>query len=232
MKKNERGESDEVLTIYTKDFGRLEILAKAVRKIKSKLRAGADLFYLSEIEFIQGKGRKTLTDAVLIEKFANIGKDLKKLKVAHKIAEVFDELVRGQERDENLWNLLDETFDKLNNPQLTSNGLRLSYYFFLWNFFSLLGYSPELYNCSLCQRKLAPAKLFFGSEQGGVICEQCRNLVKLTEEVDIDTVKILRILLKKNWQTLLLLKIEKPHFRKLKEISKNYYLYLSGELTT
>ncbi len=114
LKKVDRRETDQLLTIYTKDFGKLEILAKAVRKIFSKLKSGAEIFYLSEIEFIQGKTRKTLTDAILIEKFENLRKDLKRIKIAYKISEFLDNLISGQEPDEKIWRLLLETFNKLN----------------------------------------------------------------------------------------------------------------------
>jgi len=122
LKKEDRGEADQLLTIYTRDFGRLEILGKAIRKISSKLRSGVEIFYLSEIEFIQGKTSKTLTDAIALEKFENLKKSFKKLRIAYKITEVFNELVKGQEKDENLWNLLLETFQRLNtdNLQLTT----------------------------------------------------------------------------------------------------------------
>ena len=232
LKKTDQGEADQLLTVYTKDFGRLEILTKAVRKIKSKLRAGAELFYLSEIEFIQGRGRKTLTDAALIKKFANFGKDLKKLRIAHKIAQVFDDLVKGQEKDENLWNLLNETFSELNDCSPLPARCSLIYYFFLWNLLSFLGYEPELYHCVLCQKKLTPQKLFFSPKEGGIVCEQCRNLVKSIKETDIDAIKILRILLKKDWQTLSTLKNESGNFLKLKDVSEDYHSYISEELKT
>ncbi len=45
LKKEDRGEADRLFTIYTKDFGKLELLAKGERKIKSKLRGGLELFY-------------------------------------------------------------------------------------------------------------------------------------------------------------------------------------------
>ena len=118
LKKTDQGESDRIFTIFTKDFGRLELLAKAERKIKSKLRAGLELFYLSEIEFIQGKIYKTLTDAILIEKFQNLRNDLGKLYIAYKISEDLDNFVRGEEPDEKIWHLLNETFEKLNNSLL------------------------------------------------------------------------------------------------------------------
>ena len=78
LKKIDRGEVDRIFTIYTKDFGKLELLAKAERKIQSKLRGGLELFYLSEIEFIQGKAHKTLTDAILIDNFKNLRGNLKR----------------------------------------------------------------------------------------------------------------------------------------------------------
>ncbi len=56
--KVDRGESDRLFTIYTKDYGIINLLARSERKIKSKLRSGLELFYLSEIEFIQGKAQK------------------------------------------------------------------------------------------------------------------------------------------------------------------------------
>ncbi len=158
IKKEDRGEADQLFTIYTKDFGKLEILGKAIRKISSKLRQGIEIFCLSEVEFIQGKAYKTLTDVVLIEKFKNIGQDLKKLKIAYKISEVSDKLIKGQEPDEKIWQLLIKTFERLNKletPRPSADdrdgserashwNLEILLYYFLWNFLSILGYHPEL----------------------------------------------------------------------------------------
>ena len=161
LKKENRGENDQLFTFYTKDFGKLEILGKAIRKISSKLRSGTDVFYLSEIEFIQGKAQKTLTDAVLVDKFKNLRKDLKRLAVAYKISEVVDDLIKDQEKDEKIWRLVSETFHKLDNLTLLPVNYFLIYYYFLWNLFSVLGYQPEIYKCSFCQKKLEPNKIYF-----------------------------------------------------------------------
>jgi len=239
LKKVDRGEADQLLTIYSKDFGKLEILGKAIRKISSKLRAGAEIFYLSEIEFIQAKAHKTLTDARAINKFENIRSDLKRLKIAHKIAETLDELVKGQEKDENLWQLLQEVFRKLNNCQIVKlSNCQLLFYFFLWNLFSILGYEPQLYHCVLCQKKLEPQRIFFDSKEGGLICNQCQKSVKSIKpsskkefllpgrEVSPETIKILRLLLKKDWSLFSKLKIEKSDLESLDEISDEFYSYI------
>ena len=41
LKKRNQGEANQLFTVFTKDFGRIEILGKSIRKITSKLRAGA-----------------------------------------------------------------------------------------------------------------------------------------------------------------------------------------------
>lgn len=223
LRKTDRGEADQVLTVYTKDFGKLDISAKAIRKITSKLRSGADLFYFSEIEFIQGKKQKTLTDAIAIEKFDNTRKDLDKLKIASQIAGTFDSLVHGQEKDEELFNLLSETFNKLNNCR--EPVVSLVYHYFFWNLFFLLGYQVDLYNCVICQSKLFPSDLYFSVEDGGIVCGDCLGKAAKCGMISADVIKIIRLFIRKDWKILEKLKIEREHLDSLKLIAENCLSY-------
>ena len=193
IKKTDRGEDSRLFTVYTKNFGKVKILGRAIRKIRSKLKSGAEIFCLSEIEFIQGKTHKTLTDAIPIENFSFIRKDLKKLKIVHQIFEVLDDFISKEEKDDQVWRLLSETFDKLNNPQFKINYLPLVYYYFFWNFVSVLGYKPEFHDCTINKAK-----------------------------VDGDIVKILKVILRKDWPILSRLKITPLHQRLLKIVSEWY----------
>jgi len=199
FKKEDRAEADQLFTVYTKDFGKLEVLGKAIRKISSKLRSGAEIFYLSEIEFIQGKTHKTLTDAILIEKFENLKNNLNKLKIAYKISQVLDNLVSGQEPDEKIWQLLNETFGKLNKLEISNLKLELLYYYFFWNLVSLLGYRPEISNCTIQGKK-----------------------------INCDIAKIIKVILRKDWQILPRLKIEPNHLKLLKNVSQWYRIKICG----
>lgn len=193
MKKSARGEADEILTVYAKDFGKLKVLGKAIKKITSKLRGGADLFYLSEIEFIQGKTRKTLTDAILIENFKNIRRDLLRLKIAYRIAELLDDLISKEEKDGKIWELVNEVLEKLNNPKLLVADCRLLYYYFFWHLVSILGYQPKISGCSI-----------------------------QAKEVNCDIIKILKVILEKDWRILSRLRLEPGHLRLFKNISEWY----------
>lgn len=223
LDKTNRGEANRIFTIYTKDFGKLNLLAKAERKIGSKLRAGLEIFYLSEIEFIQGKTHKTLTDAVLINNFKNLRRDLKRLKVAYQISDLMDNLVKGEEADPKIWQLLNETFETLNKNSESQVLIPLIYYYFLWNFLSVLGYQTELYYCSVCQKKITPKNISFSLKEGGLIGEECQDKIKSSRSISSDTVKILRIILRKDLAILKRLKIDNRTFNELKRIS-SYYL--------
>jgi len=226
LKKTDLGEADRIFIIFTKDFGKLEILGKGIRKIQSKLKSFLELFHLIDLEFIQGKIYKTLIDASVIDSFKEIRKDLKRFKIANLISQIFTDFLKGEEKDENLWKLLKETFEKLNNYFLSSKNLILLYYYFFWNFFSFLGYQISLYNCSLCQRKLRPENLYFSQKEGGIICALCFRKERGAKKINLNVIKILRLILKRDFQTLKKIKIEKVWQRQLKMISESYLSFL------
>lgn len=144
LAKKERGEADRVFTVYTKDFGRLALWARSERKIASKLRGGLELLCLSELEFINGKSKKTITDSFLIERYSVIRKDLRKLRSALRIMETLEETTAKEEQDLTAWNLLLESLSLLNNPLFPPTSCRLLYYYFFWNLLSHLGWKPDL----------------------------------------------------------------------------------------
>lgn len=222
LKKEDRGEADRLFTVFSEDLGRLEILGKAIRKISSKLRSSADIFYLSEIEFIQGKAQKTLTDAVLINDFANLKTDLKRLVAANMIADAFDSLVVGQEHDRQIWRLLSMVFDKLNDLKLKIYDFKLVYFYFLWNLIAILGYAPDLEECFSCRQKIKPGRINFLPSEG-LVCQNCAKSVKSIRETDLETIKILRIIVKRDWSMLSRLKMDKSNLDALAKISRAWY---------
>jgi len=229
FKKVDRSEADQLFSVFTKEFGGLKILGRAIRKTTSKLRSGIDIFYLSDIEFIQGKRYKTLTGAVKIDDFNNVRKDLDRLEIAHKIGQALHDLIKGEEKDDNVWNLLLEVFEKLND--LNFKNIKLFYYYFFWNFLSLLGYQLDVYNCSSCEQKLEPEKLYFDFKKSTIVCGNCTGKDSF-EKIGAEIVKILRIILKRDIKTISKLITKDKHIKSLKEISKNYYsfiLNLSGQ---
>ncbi len=226
LKKVDRRKADQLFTIYTRDFGKIKVLGRGIRKTSSKLRAGAELFYLAEIEFIQGKIHKTLTDAILIDKFKSLRKSLARLSVAHKTSELLDSLIYSQEPEKKVWELLLGVFNELDSSTFKTKDLKLIYYYFFWRLFSTLGYEPELYQCAMCRKKLEPKKLYFSHKEGGIICENCSQGAKHGKEVVVEIIKVLRIIMSEKWKTVSRIKIEPEHLKSLESISKDYSSFI------
>jgi DNA repair protein RecO (recombination protein O) len=254
------GESDQLFTLYTADFGKIELLGKAIRKITSKLRSCINLFYLSEIEFVQGKNQKILTDAFLLEKFSALRKNLYALRLFYRFAQIIDALTPYEETDKKMWTLIQNTIRKFQQISLESTGWTkkeqekikadLVFYYFLWNFFALLGYFPELYVCAQCAKKLLPQTLFFSPPQGGVICWQCFSLCKkemalkkqsadnhfllssntepqeMGKEIFVETIKLLRIFLSQPVEKIQRLTVNKKELENMEQISTFYFSFL------
>ncbi|MBI2049960.1 MAG: DNA repair protein RecO [Candidatus Staskawiczbacteria bacterium] len=226
FRKKDVFEADRVFSVFSDEFGKLEVIGRAIRKITSKLRGGIEIFSLSEIEFVQGKNLKTLTDTVSLEKFGNIAQDPNKLEISGKIADVLDNFIKGQEKDELIFALLRDVFSKLNDAKLKTFGVQLVYHYFLWNFFSLAGYHPEIQKCAACQMKLSPDIIYFSNKEGGIICKNCSSSDIKAKKINSDIVKMLKLILKKDWHILSRLKVGDFSQKLLKEVSDNYYHYI------
>lgn len=157
LSKEDRGEADRMFTVFTKDFGNVRLRAVSERKITSKLRGGLELFYCSEIAFVQGKTHKTITDAVLLESFPKLRADLASMRLMNRVAEIAGEILKGQEPDQRVWNLLQDTLWLFNRSSLNAWQRNLAAYYFLWNLLDIAGYSPSI--SSIAKRDQETARI-------------------------------------------------------------------------
>ncbi len=165
-------DADEILTIFTREFGRIDVVGRSIRKGSSKLRMNTSLFSHIEVGFIQGKSYNTLTDALLVSEFKDTKKDLGKLSLFYRIAEITLALVYGQEQDENIFSLLLESFKKINESSFCKNKLKLFYCFYSFNLLYFLGYKMYIEKCAFCS-KLIDSGCYFNAQEGGVVCREC-----------------------------------------------------------
>lgn len=104
-------EADRILTVITPDQGRLSLLAKGVRKSKSKLAGGLELFSISDITYIDGRSElKTIISTKLNNHFSNIVKDVAKTMRAYDYLKAFDLLTQHGVED-GVFDILKNTFD-------------------------------------------------------------------------------------------------------------------------
>lgn len=137
-------EKDRIISFYTKELGKIEVLGKSIRKEQAKLRSFVQFPYFLEIDYIQGKNHKILTDVILKNNFSNIRKNFKKIAIAYKVSYTIDFLIKESEKDEKIWDLLLSVFLFLDKEEFSENKSLFVYSYFLWNLLFFLGYKINL----------------------------------------------------------------------------------------
>lgn len=93
LKRSNFGEADKILTIFTRERGKIKVLAKGIRRIKSRRSPHLELFNYIQLILHQGKTFAVVTEAKLVEDFADIKKDLQLTGYLFYLAEVLDKLL-------------------------------------------------------------------------------------------------------------------------------------------
>ena len=124
MKKKDFGEADRLFWIYTEKFGMIMASAKGVRLEKSKLRGNLDIFTYGEYAVISSKDFWKLVDAREIISTSLNGNSFERVKIFAKIAGLIIRMIKGEERNEELWNQLKNLFSKLFKGSIPQENLK------------------------------------------------------------------------------------------------------------
>lgn len=103
------GEADRILVVFSKDFGKLHLLAKGIRKPKSRKRGHLEVFTRIKYSVSRTHGMELITEAETVDSYEAIRKDLKKVAVSFFIMEVVDKLIREDEKHDLLYELVRRT---------------------------------------------------------------------------------------------------------------------------
>jgi len=106
----EIGEADRIFSIYTKDFGRLEMTALGVRHLKSKLRYSLNVFSRVQIAFIRTKEFLRLVDAKKLDNGSLGFSEPDKFLALSGLTGLVSRMVKGEEADPGLWQELKNVF--------------------------------------------------------------------------------------------------------------------------
>jgi DNA repair protein RecO (recombination protein O) len=136
------GEADKILNFLTPDHGKVSGIAKGVRKSKSKLAGGIELFSISELSFIVGKSEiYTIISARLNKHYDNIVKDLNRTNIGYDFLRMINKATEDNAGPE-YFELLSRSLEGLGDNQLDPDVTLL---WFKAQLIKLAGHSPDLY---------------------------------------------------------------------------------------
>jgi len=135
------GEADRILTVLTPEYGKLRLMAKGVRKIKSKLAGGIELFSVSNIGFIRGRGEiSTLVSARLLRHYGHIVSDLARVQLGYDLIKLLNKITEDNSEAE-YFAMLEQAFQSLDDVTIGEQLIRV---WFSAQLLRLGGHMPNL----------------------------------------------------------------------------------------
>jgi DNA repair protein RecO (recombination protein O) len=166
------GETDRIVTFYTREKGKLSAIAKGARKPISRLAGATELFTCGRYFLAVGRELDVLTQAEARESFPGIRKDLNRIAHATYLVELTGALIEEREPNYDLFDTLLSSLYLLEggvDPEITARHFELQV-------MSRLGYRPEIDRCLRCDKQPTTDLVAFSPSLGGRVCEECGPL--------------------------------------------------------
>ena len=212
LRKVDYGEADRILTIFTRERGKLPAIAKAVRRARSRMSGQLDVFSHGQMLLAEGKRMDVVTQFQRITRSGGLAADLARAAAAAVVVEVADKVLEERHPQPELFEMIVAAIGHLSDPEIDP---RLELADFLMRVLVELGYAPALGECARCGKPLSPGEqrsdgdqgsdgsgsggtgaqtgLGFSPLAGGVICGDCNRDEAVSPPISIRAVKILRV---------------------------------------
>ena len=163
------GERDKLVWVLTESHGVLRAFARGAKSIKSPKCAGTGLLSYSSMSFFEGKDSYSIDEAVSLEQFTGLQKDIEKLALAQYFSELCLNLCPvGQEAEEHLRLMLNSLYILANDKRPRAQ----TKVCFEMRLISLCGYMPDLVMCAECGAYESP-EMVFVPDSGKLFCASC-----------------------------------------------------------
>ena len=106
LKRRNVGETDRIITVFTKEYGKLRLIAKGIRRITSRRGPHLEVFSFVRLMIAKGKTMDSISDANAIERFEAIRKDLSRVSAGYYLCELVNALVPEKQEHSDVFSLL------------------------------------------------------------------------------------------------------------------------------
>ena len=174
IRQTDFSETSKVLTFFTREFGKISVIAKGARRLKGPFEAALDLLSVCRIVFIRKstQGLDILTEAQLASRFKPAGRDMSRLYGGYYVAELLGDLTEEYDPHPLLFDDAVATLTALaQDTHVDRNIVR-----FELGILREIGQLPAFDACIACGKPVTSSASYgFWVSQGGLICQSCRH---------------------------------------------------------
>ena len=193
MHRSDVGEADRLLTVLSRERGKLRVNAKGARKTGSRKGGHIELFTRSKMLIAKGHTDIDIVSQVeMTEAYRGLHEDLTRSTYAHYAIELVDAFAEEGSEQPELFDLLAEALGWFS----TTLNLSLTTRFFELKLLTLSGYQPQVFNCAERGEALVEiqADEFYGwsPAKGGVLCPSHAQDRSDAGRLSLSALKVLR----------------------------------------
>ena len=184
------GETDRVITLLTRDRGKIRAVAKGARRPTSKLAPSLEYFTRCRLILSRGRDLDVITSVDVIERPAALGERIDAFSHACHLAEVTNKLVPDGQPAPEVYRLLSAALSEIESteqPWLLTRWYEMA-------LLALTGYRLDLFHCASCGNDLLPEPNMLGIHTGGILCPNCWPADPNGRVMSVNVQKILRSL--------------------------------------
>ncbi len=163
------GESDRLITIFTREMGALSALVKGARSLKNRNMAPTQQFCYSDFVLFKKGDKFWVKESTLIESFFNIRADIGGLSLAGYIVEVLSDVTTAEPEGELLRLALNSLY-AISEKKYSLDKIKSV---FELRAVAIIGFMPDVLGCRDCERR--DGDFFFDIMSGNIQCFNCHT---------------------------------------------------------
>jgi DNA repair protein RecO (recombination protein O) len=231
-------ETSKIVTFYTKEYGKLNGIAKGARTVKNKFGSALEPMTYSMLVLYKKEHRDLhlISQCDALDSFKTLTEDLDRMTIAFAVIELINQVTHQEERNYPLFALLGETLSALNSSQKNYSSY---FHSFRLRLASLFGYAPNFEVCGECGEPLSIGngenQFAFQVARGAVLCNRCCMPIDSSMNVGVQNsavitlspqvVQILRRLLNAQITSLGILEFDNQAGNQIDELLRLYLRY-------
>jgi DNA repair protein RecO (recombination protein O) len=217
------GEADRLITLYTRERGKICAVARGVRKIKSRKAGHLEPFTRVFLQLAKARDLPIITQAETVDAYIPLRDDLVRTATAAYIVELLDRFTYEDEGENaNIFHLLTQTLHRIVN--LPDSWVAVRYYEV--RLLDFLGFRPHLFECANCGKEIQAVDQFFSALDGGVLCPKCGANRAGVRPVSVEALKYLRHFQRSNYGEAARARPDSRVRAEVEALIQSYFTYL------
>lgn len=222
LRRSDFGEADRLLTILTREKGKIRAIAKGARKPQTRKTGHVELFTRSNFLLATGRNFDIVTQAEAVEHYSGLRADLVRTTYAAYMVELLDQFTADEDQQIQIYDLLSQFLEVLGSTE----NLLLAGRFYELRLLSLTGYQPQLFYCVVSQESILEEDQYFSSELGGLIKPEYISREVRARPISARAAKVMRYLQTRPWTSVQELQLRRDLHSEIESILYDYLTYL------